>query len=69
MPDEADNAQDHIDREHESMMKHRATIRMNLGESLSDCIECDEPIPEARRKAVEGCKTCVECQSKAEGCR
>ena len=26
------------------------------------CVECDEPIPEARRQAVPGVKLCIECQ-------
>ena len=27
------------------------------------CAECDEPIPEARRRAVPGVQLCVDCQS------
>ena len=30
--------------------------------SAEHCAECDEPIPEPRRAAVPGCKTCAECQ-------
>ena len=25
------------------------------------CAECEEPIPEARRKALPGVKLCIEC--------
>ena len=32
------------------------------GESRAHCAECEEPIPEARRRAVAGVKLCVECQ-------
>ncbi|WP_299042858.1 DksA/TraR family C4-type zinc finger protein [uncultured Tateyamaria sp.] len=32
-----------------------------VGESLTHCAECEEPIPEARRRAVPGVKLCVEC--------
>jgi phage/conjugal plasmid C-4 type zinc finger TraR family protein len=32
------------------------------GESLAECAECGEPIPEARRVALPGVKFCVECQ-------
>jgi len=32
------------------------------GESLTHCAECDEPIPEARRKAIPGVKLCIDCQ-------
>lgn len=31
--------------------------------SAERCEECDEPIPEPRRAAVPGCKTCAECQN------
>ena len=45
-----------------------ALARMRLrtrrrGESLSECAECDEPIPEARRIAMPGVRLCVACQS------
>lgn len=36
------------------------------GESLSECDECGAEIPEARRKAVQGCKHCVDCASDLE---
>ena len=32
-----------------------------VGDSLTHCAECEEPIPEARRKAVPGVKLCVDC--------
>ena len=34
--------------------------------SAERCEECDETIPEPRRAAVPGCKTCAECQSEME---
>ena len=33
-----------------------------VGESLAECAECGEDIPEARRKARPGVKLCIECQ-------
>ena len=33
-----------------------------VGESLTHCAECEEPIPEARRAAVPGVKLCIDCQ-------
>lgn len=36
------------------------------GESLTHCQECDEPIPEARRKALPGVRLCVACQAELE---
>jgi phage/conjugal plasmid C-4 type zinc finger TraR family protein len=32
-----------------------------VGESLTHCADCDEPIPEARRTALPGVKLCVDC--------
>lgn len=41
--------------------------RTPVGESLEDCAECGESIPEARRKAIPGVKLCVECASERDG--
>lgn len=30
------------------------------------CLDCGEPISEARRRAVKGCFRCVDCQIAAE---
>jgi phage/conjugal plasmid C-4 type zinc finger TraR family protein len=40
-----------------------ARARMPVGESETHCTECGEEIPEGRRRAVPGVRTCVECQS------
>ena len=40
-----------------------ARARMPVGESETHCKECGEQIPEGRRRAVPGVRTCVECQS------
>lgn len=37
--------------------------RMPTGPGTADCVECGDPIPEARRKALPGVTTCVACQS------
>ena len=42
------------------------TRRMPSGESRSHCVDCDEPIPEARRQAVPGVTLCIECQSERD---
>ncbi|MBO9453648.1 DksA/TraR family C4-type zinc finger protein [Paracoccus sp. R12_1] len=31
--------------------------------SAEHCAECDDPIPEARRRAIPGVQLCVACQS------
>ncbi len=40
-----------------------ARARMPVGQGSEDCIECGDPIPEARRRAIPGVTTCVPCQS------
>jgi phage/conjugal plasmid C-4 type zinc finger TraR family protein len=40
-----------------------ARARMPAGEGTEDCVECGDPIPEARRRALPGVTTCVPCQS------
>lgn len=47
----------------------RARSRLPKGESLHECEECGDPIPEARRTALPGvrlCRTCQEEQDKAQ---
>lgn len=39
-----------------------ARSRLGQGESLKYCEECDEPIPEARRRALPGVHKCIACQ-------
>lgn len=34
--------------------------------SAMECIDCGDPIPKARRKAVPGVQRCVPCQSLSE---
>ncbi|MDK3019737.1 DksA/TraR family C4-type zinc finger protein [Pseudodonghicola flavimaris] len=41
--------------------------RAPVGESLTHCAECDEPIPEARRRAIPGVKLCIDCQQERDG--
>jgi phage/conjugal plasmid C-4 type zinc finger TraR family protein len=45
----------------------RARSRLPRGESLERCEDCDEKIPEARRKAIAGVRRCVACQQEADG--
>ena len=44
----------------------RARARMPAGESSEECDECGEKIPEGRRKALPGVRTCVACQSEID---
>ncbi len=38
-----------------------------VGESAEFCVECEEPIPEARRVALPGVKLCIDCQQERDG--
>jgi phage/conjugal plasmid C-4 type zinc finger TraR family protein len=38
-----------------------------VGESLTHCAECDEPIAQARRVALPGVKLCIDCQNARDG--
>jgi phage/conjugal plasmid C-4 type zinc finger TraR family protein len=40
-----------------------ARARMPTGEGQTHCVECGDEIPEARRRALPGVRTCVTCQS------
>jgi phage/conjugal plasmid C-4 type zinc finger TraR family protein len=53
--------QDQIDATIEDAVE-RARGQLPRGASLSECEECGEAIPEARRKAVPGVRHCVACQ-------
>ncbi|HEY1415736.1 MAG TPA: DksA/TraR family C4-type zinc finger protein [Caulobacteraceae bacterium] len=40
-----------------------ARARLPAGEGTTHCEECGEEIPEARRRALPGARTCVTCQA------
>jgi len=44
-----------------------ARARMPAGEGATHCEECGEEIPEARRRALPGARTCVSCQTGRDG--
>ena len=41
--------------------------KLPVGESLTHCAECEEPIPEARRAALPGVKLCIDCVRERDG--
>lgn len=57
--------QDQIDASVEDAV-NLARSRLNQGESLTHCEECDAEIPQARRDAVPGVRYCVNCQSELD---
>ena len=44
----------------------RARARMPMGEGATHCVECGEEIAEARRRALPGVRTCIDCQSERD---
>ena len=36
------------------------------GPSRSHCIECEEPIPQARQEAIPGVTLCIDCQQERD---
>ena len=63
--DEVDVAKDASDR-FERMALEQQLATMPKGEAAEECVECGEPIPEARRNAVPGCIRCISCQTAVE---
>ena len=43
-----------------------ARARLAAGEGETHCVECGDEIPEGRRKALPGAKTCVACQAERD---
>ena len=37
-----------------------------VGDSLTHCADCEDPIPEARRDAIPGVKLCIDCMSERD---
>lgn len=60
--------QDQIDDTIADAVK-RARADMPVGEAAKYCAECGEDIPEARRQALPGIRTCVACQSARDSAR
>ena len=63
MKDIIDQANDLAQLELDNLLANRQTF---IGESVIDCIECGEPIPEKRRQLIKGCHLCIDCQSLKE---
>ena len=57
--------QDQIDANVKDAVK-LARSRLPDGEGLTHCEQCEEAIPEARRKAIPGVRLCISCQSALE---
>lgn len=81
MGDEIDRAQAYDEFFRELALRNRGEARgtgnednllsSNLEPQSSNlcCEDCGEPIPEARRRAIPGCRRCVACQTMHENWR
>ncbi len=58
--------QEQIDASIEDELARLKTRKPAVGESLTHCAECEEPIPEARRQAIPGVKLCIECMQERD---
>lgn len=67
MTDDIDRAQDREQQLRADALRDQARRAGLAGKTMADsateCLDCDAPIPEARRWAVPGCQRCVECAS------
>ena len=57
--------QDQIDASVADAVK-RARSSLPQGDSLRECEDCGDAIPEARRAAVPGVRLCITCQSEVD---
>lgn len=62
MADEADIAQDYIDR---TVSESVRRARQQSGPSRTHCLECEESIPEMRQR-IGGVTRCIDCAELAE---
>ncbi len=65
MADVIDQAQAYEERERAAAIQRRVAA-VPHSEDVIDCRECGDEIPEARRRAVPGCRTCAPCQAEME---
>lgn len=63
---------DILDRAQTIENRERATAIANAraavapGPGREHCLNCEQPIPSARRRAIPGCSLCIECQRELE---
>lgn len=72
MTDDIDRASEREEQLRADALRDQARRAGLAGKTVADSAEyceargCGAPIPEARRRAVPGCKLCVACQAGAE---
>lgn len=66
--DEADKAQQEVDRQLATTITNREAVRdIKLAQPSADnCSDCGVDIPAERKLAVPGCQRCISCKEKFE---
>ncbi|WP_368164328.1 TraR/DksA family transcriptional regulator [Aeromonas sp. R6-2] len=67
--DDIDRANRHAERMLTVALANQVGKSRRHGESLTECEECDDPIPEGRRHSVPGVRLCITCQTRRERLR
>ncbi|XXQ68942.1 TraR/DksA C4-type zinc finger protein [Neisseriaceae bacterium B1] len=62
MSRQIDKACEEEERHRAAALAHFQAAQNRAAVSAYECEECGDPIPEARRQAVIGCRCCIECQ-------
>ncbi|MFT6898429.1 MAG: phage/conjugal plasmid C-4 type zinc finger TraR family protein [Paraglaciecola sp.] len=57
--------QDQIDATTQDAV-NQVRSRIPVGQSLTHCQQCANPIPQARRDAIQGVRLCVSCQAQVD---
>ncbi len=58
--------QDQIDASIQDELARMKSRSGPMGDSLTHCAECEEEIPEARRRAIPGVKLCIDCMQERD---
>lgn len=58
--------QDQIDASIQDELARMKSRSGPVGDSLTHCAECEEEIPEARRRAIPGVKLCIDCMQERD---
>ncbi|MCL1618350.1 TraR/DksA C4-type zinc finger protein [Ralstonia pseudosolanacearum] len=61
-----DRASELEERQREEAIARVRAVCHSGKPSRKACLDCDAPIPEARRQAVPGCTLCIDCASQRE---
>jgi phage/conjugal plasmid C-4 type zinc finger TraR family protein len=64
--DEVDIANEYLERSMRAWVETRPALSPRQDDGPDLCVDCGEPILEARKKAMPGCIRLVECQEMFE---